>query len=86
LYRYTTGQKFLALVPFLDLMPHHPDAGGEATLELDNSISVAVLRRAGVGAELATNRGNVTDAESLLRWHQVLPGGNPANGRAGPKP
>ena len=46
--RRTTGAKFLALVPFLDLMPHHPDAGGEATLELDNSISVAVQRRAGV--------------------------------------
>lgn len=78
--RRTTGQKFLALVPLLDLMPHHPDAGGEATLELDNSIGVSVQRRAGVGAELATDRGDVTDAESLLRWHQVLPGGNPGNG------
>jgi hypothetical protein len=78
--RRTTGQKFLALVPFLDLMPHHPDAGGGATLELDNSIGVSVGCRAGAGAELAADRGNVTDAESLLRWHQVTPGNNPGNG------
>ena len=33
-----------------------------------------------MGAELAVDRGDVTDAESLLRWHQVLPGENRANG------
>jgi len=49
------------------------------TLELDNSIRVSLGRRAGAGAELAVNRGNVTDAESLLRWHQIVPG-NPDNG------
>jgi len=30
--RRTTGARFLALVPFLDLMPHHHAAAGEATL------------------------------------------------------
>ena len=35
----TTGAAFLALVPFLDLVPHHARAGGEAVLELDSAVS-----------------------------------------------
>ena len=78
----TTGAAFLALVPFLDLVPHHPRAGGEAVLELDSAVSVAAGGAARAGAEMAIAREarGVTDAESLCRWHHVTPGPNDANG------
>ena len=78
----TTGAAFLALVPFLDLVPHHPRAGGEAVLELDSAVSVAAGCAARAGAEMAIAREarGVTDAESLCRWHHVTPGPNDANG------
>ncbi len=81
--RRTTGTRFLALVPMMDLAPHHHDAGGEAALELDNGVNVFTTRSvpAAPGIELAMNRGfNVTDAESMLRWHAVTPGFNPHGG------
>ena len=61
----------MALVPFLDLVPHHPRAGGEAVLELDSAISVTAGGAARAGAEMAIAREarGVTDAESLCRWH-----------------
>ena len=78
----TTGDAFLALVPFLDLVPHHPRAGGEAVLELDSAISVTAGGFARAGAEMAIAREarGVTDAESLCRWHHVTPGRNDVNG------
>ena len=78
----TTGDAFLALVPFLDLLPHPPRAGGEAVLELDSAISVAAGGVARAGAEMAITREarGVTDAESLCRWHHITPGPNERNG------
>ena len=77
--RRTTGSKFLALVPFLDLVPHHPRAGGSTTLELDTSVGFHLGRRARVGDEISMFRGDASDADALLRWHQITPGPNPAN-------
>lgn len=77
--RRTTGSTFLALVPFLDLVPHHPRAGGSTTLELDTSVGFHLGRDARVGDEISMFRGDASDADALLRWHQVSPGPNPAN-------
>ena len=72
--RRTTGSTFLALVPFLDLVPHHPRAGGSTTLELDTSVGFHLGRDARVGDEISMFRGDASDADALLRWHQVSPG------------
>ena len=78
----TTGDAFLALVPFLDMLPHHPRAGGEAVMELDSAVSVTAGGAAQAGAEMAIAREarGVTDAESLCRWHHITPGPNERNG------
>jgi hypothetical protein len=44
----TTGASFWALVPFVDLVRHRPGAGGNVTLELDNTISVSLTAHAQV--------------------------------------
>ena len=79
----TTGGKFLALVPFLDLVTHHADAGGETVLELDSAILVTAGGLAKPGAEMAIAKGTsggVTDAESFCRWHHITPGINRGGG------
>ena len=86
--RRTTGTKFLALAPFLDLVPHHPaipsarEGGVEpATLELDNAISMHAGASVGsAGAEMACRREEAaTDAEAFANWHALAPGANPRN-------
>ena len=78
----TTGVAFPALVPFLDSVPHHPNAGGSVTLELDSAIVVTSGGAAERGTEMAITKEphGVTDAESLCRWHHISPGVNSANG------
>ena len=42
IYKRTTGKPVLALVPFAHLLQHKPGAGGNTTLELDNTVRVVV--------------------------------------------
>lgn len=77
LQKITTGKKFLALVPYANLIAHRPGAGGAATLHLDNHIRLSVSEH-GMGEQLYMDRGNFSDAESLLRFREV-PEENPHN-------
>jgi len=72
----TTLCSLTCLRRYGNLLEHQRGVGGSATLELDNTIRIAV----GSGTEgkaLAFERGQLSDAQCMLRYFRVDPVENP---------
>ena len=86
----TTRRRFLALFPYSALVHHRQGAGGNCTLELDNSIRLYAGADHAPGSRLEFDRGELTDAETLLTYarlgdpdaHRPAPPSNCAGGSA----
>ncbi|KAK3247894.1 hypothetical protein CYMTET_42624 [Cymbomonas tetramitiformis] len=76
--RMKSGLQFLALCPFADLIPHSGDVLGNITLSLDNLVRVTTSPHS-AGAEVYVNRGPLSDAATLFKYHSVMEGDNPEN-------
>jgi len=75
----TTRKRFLALFPFSALVHHRHGAGGNCTLELDNSIRMYAGADFAAGSRFEFDRGDLTDAETLLTYKFVSTAPNPDN-------
>ena len=68
LTKRTSGRSFLSLVPYGNLLMHQRGVGGQAVLELDNTINLQVgplgVPSAGI---VSYDRGKLGDAETMLR-------------------
>ena len=81
--KITTGKRIRALVPYANYMRHRRGTGGATTVGLDNKIRIhygtglssledgSEGDGARIGAELYFDKGDYSDTESMLRFHQV---------------
>jgi hypothetical protein len=64
----STGQSFLALIPYFNLIEKKVDSGGGVTFDLDGGISIRVGAGHEEGQPISTHPGNFTDTEFFLRY------------------
>lgn len=78
LTKRTSKSSFLALVPYGNLLQHSHGAGGSAILELDNTIRIHTgSGKLKAGTQVAFERGQLSDAETMLRYFRVDERDNP---------
>jgi hypothetical protein len=86
----TTGNAFLALIPFYDMFEKRLNGGGGISFEADGSVGIRIGEAAVEGAAVGLHPGNLTDAEFFMRYLRVPIIRNPNNaivmGLPGPLP
>ena len=75
----TTGNVFLALVPFYDMFEKRLGVGGGISFEPDGSVAIRVGEAHKTGSSAGLHAGNLPDAEFFMRYLYVPPGDNPNN-------
>lgn len=78
LTKRTSKSSFLALVPYGNLLEHRHGVGGQALLELDNTIRIRMgSGQLKAGTRVGFERGQLGDAEAMLRYFRVDERDNP---------
>lgn len=67
----TTGNVFLALVPFYDMFEKRLNGGGGIAFEPDGSVGIRVGEAHAEGMAVGLHPGNLTDAEFFMRYLNV---------------
>lgn len=66
----TTGNTFLALVPFYNMINRELNAGGGIAFEVDGNVAVRVGQQRVAGSTVSLHPGDFTDAEYFMRTLQ----------------
>ncbi len=75
----TSGKFYLSLIPYGHLLRHAQGTGGSCLLHLDNTVRFKVGEDHETGTVLRIDRGQLSDSETMLRYHRVSEHVNPHN-------
>ena len=85
-HQISTGRKFLALIPFLNMVEKRIGSGGGVSFNLDGSITINVGSVHEEGEVVGIQPGNMSDHEFYLRYLSVPKVNNPNNHFSMPLP
>ena len=78
-HQVSTGQRFLALVPFYNMVDKRIGSGGGLSFNLDGSVTISVGALHEEGEVIGVNPGNFSDHEFYMRFLSVPKVLNPNN-------